>query len=137
MSAPLPVRDAARLLNEREATIRGWLLAGAPCIRRGAKGRGRCALVDVEQLRRWRNGDEDRRLLEFAAEVPALLADALHAAFVDASGPFKRQMAPTFAAAWYRTTSALLDRLREAEPNIPELDAEQVPQKIIDFRTMA
>lgn len=48
------IAEAARQLKRKPVTIRGWLARGAPCASPGEPGRGRGALVVVEDLERWR-----------------------------------------------------------------------------------
>jgi hypothetical protein len=53
-AAPVTTATAARAFGKSPATIRRWILQGAPCARRGESGRGRGALLDLEQVRAWR-----------------------------------------------------------------------------------
>lgn len=45
---------AARELGKSESTLRAWVRRGAPTARPGEAGRGRGALVVVQDLERWR-----------------------------------------------------------------------------------
>jgi hypothetical protein len=56
-AAPVTIGAAARALAVDRSTIQGWLRRGAPSLRCGEPGRGHGALVDLDQLRRWRYGE--------------------------------------------------------------------------------
>jgi hypothetical protein len=110
--------------------------AGAPVARLGSRGRGRQTLLDPEAITAWRRSrsapQPDDRLALLAAEIPSLLAAAVHSAFLQIEGPHKRASAGTLAAAWYLATVALLDRLRADVPGIPEVST--VPEAIESLR---
>lgn len=62
--APVTAAVAARQLGCTATAVRGWVRAGAPCIKRT-----RPLLVEVEALRAWRAGQH--------ADVPERIATAL------------------------------------------------------------
>jgi len=53
-SGIVSVHEAAQHFGVDVVTIRRWLKTGCPCVRRGRRGPGRCALVDLAQVARWR-----------------------------------------------------------------------------------
>lgn len=131
----LSIAAAAAALGERRGTIERWIREGAPVVQHGTRGRGKRTLVDVVALDAWRNGTRcEVLLLELAAVVPDLIADAIDGAFCAVSGPHKRALAEPLSAAWYVASVALLDRLRRDAPAIPELSA--VPEKITRLRSI-
>lgn len=137
MADPLPVQDAARALGVTVRTLRRDLAAGAPVVRRGGRGRGRAALVDVAAIEAWRRcrsqaAATDDVLRVIAAEIPEILAAACHTAFVTIDGPHKRQAAGILAGAWYLASVAVLDHLRRIDPTLPDVTA--VPEKIDRLR---
>jgi transposase-like protein len=53
--SPITIANAARELGVDDQTVRRWIRKdGAPCAALGGPGRGRGALVNVEDLKRWR-----------------------------------------------------------------------------------
>jgi len=52
----VPLREAALELRRSVDTLQAWIRQGAPTASLGAVGRGRGALVVVDELRRWRAG---------------------------------------------------------------------------------
>lgn len=128
-------------MNVHPATVRRWLRAGAPQVRRGRRGRGGGALVSVPALQAWRAGRrepcgasierERADLVILAAEVPELLAGAVFEAFCEIEGPRKRLMGEPLALAWYLATTATLDRLRRDCPAVPEL--QPIPPEKIEY----
>lgn len=52
----VPIHEAAKELDVAVVTLRKWIARGAPTVRPGEVGRGRGALVCVEDLLRWRGG---------------------------------------------------------------------------------
>lgn len=131
----LPLNEAARALNTSETTLRRWIAAGAPVARRGRRGRGHAALVDVEAVRAWRlakPGDDEAALRAMAAHMPELLADAVFEAFRLA--PDKRGAAWTAVAAWQLSALAILDHLAE---RVGELPAPEIPEKVEYLRKIA
>jgi hypothetical protein len=136
MPNALPLRDAAAALGVGQATLRRWLRAGAPQARRGARGRGRAALVDPAAVAAWHraSGTQDA-LRAIAGEVPGLLADAVDDYFRGVVGPHKRPCAGELAGAWYVVTVAVLDRIRRECPDVPEVEA--VPEPIERLRKIA
>jgi hypothetical protein len=55
MAQPVSIRVAALDLGVTPQAVRGWLRQGAPCVQAATgSGPGRGSLVDVEELRRWR-----------------------------------------------------------------------------------
>ncbi|MGK2926494.1 MAG: hypothetical protein ACSLE2_12835 [Lysobacterales bacterium] len=133
---PVRVPEAATALGVHPATLRRWLRAGAPQARRGRRGRGGGALVDLAALRAWRVGRREpceagvarADLVILAGELPEMMATAVHDAWRNTSGPWKRELAGVMAGAWFEATSALLDRLRADCPAVPELQA--IPERI-------
>lgn len=129
---------AARELGVAPETVRRWVAAGAPAARRGARGRGRRTLVDPAALAAWRRScaaEGSNRELDahrLAADLPNAIADAVDAAFRLAEGPHKRASAGLLAAAWFLSSTAVLDRLRELEPDVAELAV--LPEKIRHLR---
>lgn len=48
------VTQTAKYFSVDAATIRRWLRAGCPCVRRGRRGPGHGALLDLQQVAQWR-----------------------------------------------------------------------------------
>ena len=112
----LPITEAAAVLGRSRRTLERWISEGAPVVRRGARGRGRCTLLDVTQVRAWRNGH-----VVFYSRLPEVVADAAFEAWCLVEGPHKRDCAGALAAAWYLITSKLNDELdRPPVTEIPE-----------------
>lgn len=131
-----PFRQAAHELQVHPATLRRWLREGAPQVRRGRRGKGGAALIDVAAIRAWRGqGAASATTIParvLAAEVPELLASAICEVFHAIDGPHKRACADVLAAAWYSGACALRDRLAEIDPAIPEID--ELPEQIAHLR---
>lgn len=51
---PANVAQAARHFSVDESTVRRWIANGCPCVRRGRRGPGLGALVDLQELAQWR-----------------------------------------------------------------------------------
>lgn len=127
----LPLIEAARALGERRGTVLRWIAEGAPCARRGSRGRGKSTLVDPLALAAWRRSTTaEQQLLAVAAEVPDIVGDAVYEAFVETTGPHKRGAAEPLADAAYLVTVALLDRLRRDAPDVPEYTSTMQPEKM-------
>lgn len=74
------VHEAALRFGVDVVTVRRWLKAGCPCVRRGHRGPGRCALVDLEQVALWRKRSTvvDGVTVEDALQrIASALCDAL------------------------------------------------------------
>jgi hypothetical protein len=128
--------EAARELGVDARTVCRDIAGGlVPILRKGRRGRGCPTLIDLEAYRARREKTAvgaECALRAFAAEVPELLAEAMELAFREVCGPHKRAIAGELAGAWYRCTTALLDRLRRDVPTLPELDT--VPESISKMR---
>lgn len=134
--ATLPIAAAAAAAGVSAPTLRRWIAAGAPVARRGRRGRGGAALIDVAAIEAWRGtGASTDALRAFAGEVPQLVADAVDETFRELVGPHKRSSAGPLAACWFQVASALLDRLRRDAPEIPELSA--IPERIEQLQLIA
>jgi len=132
----VPLRAAAAELGIGETTLRRWLRAGAPLSRRGARGRGRAALVDVTAIRAWRQPASvgiDPQVL--AASLPERIATALHDAHRELDGPGKRQAAGVLALAWHVACCAVTDELRRYDPEL--LDVGDLPASIERLQKIA
>lgn len=132
----VPIHAAAQELGVSIPTLRRWMREGCPVARRGHRGRGCATLLDPVAVESWRRaqGGEDA-LLAFAGAVPELVAEAVTRSFLATDGPHKRAMAGVLAGCWYVTTTAILDRLREHAPDVPEVD--HVPESITRLRKIA
>lgn len=129
------LEEAARALGVSTASLRRWIDKGCPVARRGARGRGRAALVDPEQVRTWRDGGTDAAMLCFASRLPELLAGAVSEAHRLADGVDKRRLAGVLAATWYICTTRLLDDLRAAGVDVAEV--ERLPLEVEMLRKIA
>jgi hypothetical protein len=95
-------------------------------------------LVDCEAIAAWRaaraaserNAEVLVRVL--AADVPEIVADAMHEAFRHVDGPHKRAVAGVLAGAWFLVSAAMLDRLRREVPELADLTV--LPEKISTLR---
>jgi hypothetical protein len=134
LSEPLPLIDAARELDIAPSTLRRWIASGAPCARRGSRGRGRCTLVDPAALDAWRRAQTaEAQLLALAADLPELLADAIYALAMSVDdGQDKRRVFGALVSAWYAATTTALDRIRLDAPAVADVSA--LPQKIRALR---
>jgi hypothetical protein len=72
----------------------------------------------------------DARVL--ASVLPERIAQVLAEAHREIDGPHKRAAAGVLAAAWYISTTAVLDELREHDHEVAELDA--IPEVIERLR---
>lgn len=142
MSAPMKIEQAAAALGVSVSSLRRDISQGAPVARRGRRGCGGAALVSVEAVAAWRatrgpSMDAARAVAagELASELPELLASAMAEVFRQIEGPHKRAMAGALAACWYRTSCAIIDKLRETEPAIPEISS--LPPEIERLRLIA
>lgn len=135
--AAVPLPQAADALGISVPTLRRWLRRGAPQARRGRRGRGGRALVDVAAVEAWRGSGaavEHADLTVFASELPELVAAAVFDSFQHVEGSHKRATAGTLAGAWYLVTVALLDRLRRDVPTLRDPDV--VPAQIDHLRSI-
>lgn len=133
---PLALVDAAAALGVRPGTLRRWTRQGCPVVRRGSRGRGHALLLDVNAVRAWSGAaGRDALVLGLAAEIPILLATAAAESLRRASGVGKPALAGILAANWYIGATAIIDRLRELNPAIPELDT--LPEEIERLRKIA
>jgi len=127
--------EAAAALGIDVRTVSRDIAAGLPVVRKGRRGRGGATLIDLELYRAQRERaatNADLTLRTLAAELPELLAAAVDETFREACGPHKRALAGELAGAWYRCTTAILDRIRRDVPGIPELDT--IPELISRLR---
>jgi hypothetical protein len=137
--AAVSLKQAVSELGISRATLLRSIAEGAPVAQRGGRGRGRQTLVDPVAIAAWREARaaeqaEQQQLLEIAGVVPELVADAVHAAFVQIEGAHKRAAAGLLTGAWYLIASALLDELRRRDPRISELT--EVPEKVSRLRVI-
>lgn len=132
----MPIPDAARALGVGEATLRRWIQRGCPVAARGRRGRGCRTMIDPVAVRAWHRaqGGEDA-LLAFAGAVPELVAEAVNRSFLATDGPHKRAVAGVLGGCWYLVTTAILDRLREHSPDIPEVST--LPEPVANLRKIA
>jgi hypothetical protein len=132
----LPLSDAARVLGVAPSTLRRWVREGAPVLRRGRRGRGHSLLLDPGAVQQWRGAGELQAFVAtLASEIPHLLADAMADAHRQVEGADKRRAAGLMAASWYRCATAVLDRLREQQDDVPELT--QIPEPIERLQKIA
>lgn len=138
---PVPLEDAARELGIAAPTLRRWLRAGAPQERRGRRGRGGAALLDVRAISAWRASREGavpptELLRVLAAEIPELLALAAWEVFGETPDAHRRAVAGALSAFWYRASTALRDRIASDAPDVPEVATvpAQIDQLMRHFR---
>ena len=131
---PLPVNKAAAALDVTPRTLRRWMSQGCPVARRGARGRGRAALVDPQAVEAWRGNTspDSRVVLTLASELPEVLAEAAWQSFLLVDGSDKRRIAGVVAGNWTVAASFVLDYLRQRHPDVPELQVQ--PEKIGKLR---
>lgn len=132
----LPIHAAAEELGVSVATLRRWMREGCPVASRGRRGRGCRTMINPVAVRAWHRaqGGEDA-LTSFAGRVPQMLADAVAETFRLATGPYKRQAAGVLAGGWYLSATRLLDALREAGAEVPELS--ELPEQVAYLRKIA
>jgi hypothetical protein len=116
----VPIPAAAADLAVSVPTLRRWLRAGAPLARRGARGRGRAALVDPQAVAAWR-ASQCVTLAAAAAGLPDLIAGALADAFDQTEGLPKSRMAGFVAGAWYLAATRCMDHLRQHDEAVPDV----------------
>lgn len=99
-------------------TVHHWIGDGCPVIRRGRRGNGGSHLLDVDQVRAWRQRQHDSggAVIELASLLPHLLADACAQAAQEAAGPHKLALHGALAEVWHTATVAALQALRERYP---------------------
>ena len=123
------------MLGISSRQLERWVLAGAPVAARGSRGRGHAMRVDVAAIAAWRAtrgaAGDDARLLELAADVPAIVAEAIALAHVRIEGPHKRACAGALVAVWYAATTRILDRMRAFEPGAPDVTPDLIPEEIV------
>lgn len=135
----VPIDTAAEALGVSKTTLRRWVAAGAPVAHRGGRGRGRSTLVDIAAVQAWRRQGEDARAdlaRVLACEMSELVGEAVSEAFRLA--PDKRDArgaAWVACAAWQHVVSALMDRLRMENAELP--DVETVPESMERLRKIA
>src|ERR1700736_3447113 len=111
----LTLCECAAALDVDPSTLRRWCKDdGAPIARPGRKGKNGAALYDVEAIRDWRDqkrnaANDSETLSALRAELPQLIAEALWAQFLAATGPHKKPLAGELAAAGHRILYALED----------------------------
>lgn len=130
----VPIDIAADQLGVGVVTVRRMLRAGAPQARRGRKGRGGQALLDVNAIAAWqasRNGSGDHvaALEAFAAQMPEVVADEIWRVFLLCRDkpPDRRTLPGAFAALWYAISKALRDRVAIDVPSVADI-TETPPQ---------
>lgn len=132
----MPIPDAAQELGVSVATLRRWIQRGCPVASRGRRGRGCRTLVDPVAVRAWRrqsDGSDFARTL--AGYIPELVGEAVNRSFLATDGPHKRAVAGVLGGCWYLVTTAILDRLREHSPDIPEVST--LPEPVANLRKIA
>ena len=93
--------------------------------------------MDVEQARQWIGGEPDtRQLLALASELPQLLAASMFEHWRQSDGPHKRALAGVLPAIWYSTCTQLLDKLREQNADVPDVQ-NPLPPEIEHLRKIA
>lgn len=120
--AALPVPQAAAALDLSVVQLRRLLRQGAPVARRGARGRGRATLVDVQAVRAWR-ASQHVTLAAASAAIPDVLADALAGSLEQSDGLPKQRLAAVMAGVWYAASVAVLDHLRRFDPGVADVTA--------------
>lgn len=85
MSEVLTINRAARELGKSASTVRRWVQRGCPCVRPGEVGRGKGAILNLQDVITWRGGGgvfqaSDDERLEFLAGVlmDVLRRDEIH-----------------------------------------------------------
>ena len=132
----LPIKTAALQLAIPPGTLRRYCREGCPH-RPGGKGRGKAQLVDPAAVRSWLGGSADtRHLLTLADDLPQLLATAIFESWRNENGPHKRALAGVLPAIWYSTCTQLLDKLREQNADVPDVQ-NPLPPEIEHLRKIA
>jgi hypothetical protein len=123
-SEALPLLDAAHALGVSASTLRRWIAEGAPVARRGRRGRGRSTLVQVAAVTAWRApGRPHPSLAAALARGLERSAVAVADAHRELNGPHKVASAGPMVASWYLTGAALIDALREVDPQLTDIRA--------------
>ncbi len=122
-SDALPLPDAAHALGVSASTLRRWIAEGAPVARRGRRGRGRSTLVQVAAVTAWRAPGLSPSLAAALARGLERSAVAVADAHRELTGPHKVASAGPMVASWYLTGAALIDALREVDPQLTDISA--------------
>jgi len=79
MTQPLPIRQAAKVLEVSEPTLRRWIREGAPCVQLGSSGRGKGSIVDIDAVRLWqaRRHGVHGVAIELLPQIAEALSDVL------------------------------------------------------------
>lgn len=119
------VEDIARGCGVTVRTVQRWVSEGCPTLKRGRKGGGGATVLDLDQVRAWRESKKDAdstaAVLEVATLLPDLLADAVEQAARDDTGPHKLALHGALAEAWHRTALRFLEALRQRYPDAAHL----------------
>ena len=132
----ISIEAAAEILKKKPGTLRRWCREGCPHTP-GRRGRGKAQLVDPAVVREWIGGEPDtRQLLALASELPQLLAASMFEHWRQSDGPHKRALAGVLPAIWYSTCTQLLDKLREQNADVPDVQ-NPLPPEIEHLRKIA
>lgn len=119
------VAEIAEQFNVSTRTVLRWIADGCPTVRRGRKGGGGATVLDLDQVRAWRESKKDAdstaAVLEVATLLPDLLADAVEQAARDATGAHKLALHGALAEAWHRAALRFLEALRQRYPDAAHL----------------
>ncbi len=127
VNRPVTIPEAARALGVSDSTLRRWLKAGAPVVRRGRKGRGGQTLIDVGAVQAWR-GMPGTPVGISASQVAGLVAKGVEDAFRDADGPHKAAAAALMVATWYHVSARILEAMGDPDPDIIPPEVERLLQ---------
>ena len=77
MSEGIRINKVARTLKKSPSTIRRWVQHGCPCVRPGEVGRGKGAILNLNDVITWRGGGQAQKLSddEHLAFIAGVLMD--------------------------------------------------------------
>lgn len=90
---PVGVAQAARHFGVDAVTIRRWIQGGCPCLRRGRRGPGLGALLDLQQVEQWRgasNMSAGLTVEDTLQQIASALCEALTVAHAEIRAGIER-----------------------------------------------
>ena len=127
LSDGISINKAAKMLGKTPSTVRRWVQKGCPCVRPGETGRGKGAILSLDDVMAWRGGGHvmasDDERLQFIATVlmDCIKRDEVHLR-VDVT---QREMAAllvlVFQRYWLNLTHRAIDELQDLPEEIKQL----------------
>jgi hypothetical protein len=103
------IHDVAKYFGVDPCTVRRWILKGCPCVRRGSRGPGRGAVLDLIAVIAWRSraiAPTGFTADEVVQRIAQALWDSLENDHADLrAGISREEMSAALLVAWERLTS--------------------------------